>query len=229
MREGPRHRRCRHCRARRRRARHRRRGPRAALPGGGRPIRPGDAKQLLGSSQDEHAAAVHCYGTHSGSVASPRMRRAPPLRFAVEVGIQAVLPTRCDAASSTCWCCWCWVSIGPTTKFRKAKTGQDSRAVQKGGGSTLGLQALKSLRATLINRPRFSTAKAKTRQNDALKNRTYRTRAGRQASELNARARGAADQQKLAGAATAVFRSSDERTCCETRPECQASQLKITC
>jgi len=31
--------------------------------------RPGDAKRLLGSSQDEHAAAVHCYGTHSGSVA----------------------------------------------------------------------------------------------------------------------------------------------------------------
>ena len=99
--------------------------------------RPGDAKRLLGSSQDEHAAAVHCYGTHSGSVASPRMRRAPPLRFAVEVGIQAVLPTRCDAASSTCWCCWCWVSrLAPTTKFRKAKTGQDSRAVQKGGGDS---------------------------------------------------------------------------------------------
>ena len=31
-------------------------------------------------------------------MASPRMRRAPPLRFAVEVGIEAVLPTRCDAA-----------------------------------------------------------------------------------------------------------------------------------
>ena len=46
--------------------------------------RPGDAKRLLGSSQDEHAAAVHCYGTHSGFVASPRMRRAPPLRFAVD-------------------------------------------------------------------------------------------------------------------------------------------------
>ena len=26
------------------------------------------------------------------------MRRAPPLRFAVDVGIEAVLPTRCDAA-----------------------------------------------------------------------------------------------------------------------------------
>ena len=32
--------------------------------------RPGDAIRLLGSSQDEHAATVHCYGTHSGSVAA---------------------------------------------------------------------------------------------------------------------------------------------------------------
>ena len=133
----PRHRRCRHCLARRRRVRHRRGPPRAALPGGGRPERPGDAKRLLGSSQDEHAAAVHCYGTHSGSVASPRMRRAPPLRFAVEVGIQAVLPTRCDAASSTCWCCWCWVSrLAPTTKFLGGSTLESLRAVQKGGGDS---------------------------------------------------------------------------------------------
>ena len=99
--------------------------------------RPGDAKRLLGSSQDEHAAAVHCYGTHSGSVASPRMRRAPPLRFAVEVGIQAVLPTRCDAASSTCWCCWCWVSrLAPTTKFLGGRTLESSSSVQKGGGDS---------------------------------------------------------------------------------------------
>ena len=78
----PRHRRCRHCLARRRRGRHRRGAPRAALPGGGRPDRPGDAKQLLrqllGSSQDEHAAAVRCYGKQLSALARPPRGRAPP-------------------------------------------------------------------------------------------------------------------------------------------------------
>ena len=78
VRESPRHRRCRHCLARRRRVRHRRGAPRAALPGGGRPERPGDAKQLLGSSQDEHAAAVRCYGKQLSALARPPRGRAPP-------------------------------------------------------------------------------------------------------------------------------------------------------
>ena len=62
----PRHCRCRHCLARRVTAKAPLEPPSQGVGG----PRPGDAIRLLGSSQDEHAAAVHCYGTHSGSAAA---------------------------------------------------------------------------------------------------------------------------------------------------------------